>query len=283
MFRDQSASVARRASSQSEAGPSTGPIVGTRQPSPDKDSVARKFFFEHFVTVSHLTYLEGISPDDFLQKPILACGLAALANREKDARGRETARRYYVDAITATNAALQNPRRVKEDNTLMAVALLGLFERLNWEPNCSMQSWKHHVQGAAQVLQLRGRNQIRTATGARLFREVRWSVVLNSLCTETEAPGFIEQWSLAFDYDPVTTSADQLTAMACRAASLKAAFRTGEKSDEELAELTATLEADLLSWSERTLAGQCSPLCQSLPELLRTSLAHYLQMMGSRC
>ena len=58
----------------------------------------------------------------------MACAMAAMANRENDTRAKETARRYYVEAITATNAALRHPRRVKEDNTIVAVSLLAVFE-----------------------------------------------------------------------------------------------------------------------------------------------------------
>lgn len=69
-----------------------------------------------------------MSPDDFLMKPIMACALGAMANRDNDARGKELARRYYVEAITATNTALRHPRKVKEDNTIVAVSLLSVFE-----------------------------------------------------------------------------------------------------------------------------------------------------------
>ena len=61
-------------------------------------------------------------------KPIMACAVAARANRDNDARGKELARGYYVEAITATNTALRHPRRVKEDNTIVAVSLLSMFE-----------------------------------------------------------------------------------------------------------------------------------------------------------
>jgi hypothetical protein len=128
MFRDQSASVARRASGQSEASASAASGPSTRQPSPDRETVARAFFFEHFVTSSHLAFLEGVTPDEFLQKAITACGLAGLSNRENDPKGHEMARTAYVDAISATNVALRHRRRVKEDNTLVAVFLLGVFE-----------------------------------------------------------------------------------------------------------------------------------------------------------
>lgn len=129
MFRDQTASVTRRASALSDSSTSasgSGPI--TRQLTPEKESRARSFFFHHFVTTSHLIFLEGISPDEFLINSITACGLAALANRENDVAGRGLARRYYVQAISATNSALQHPRRVREDNTLVSIYLLGIFE-----------------------------------------------------------------------------------------------------------------------------------------------------------
>ena len=176
MFRDQTESVSRRASTQSEGSTSASTAL-TRAPKLDRESVARTYFFQHFVTSSHLTFLESAALDDFLQKPILACGMAGLANRESDVTGLEIARRYYIDAIGATNKALRHPRRVKEDNTLVAVFLLGLFERLNWEQRGSVQSWKHHVSGSAQVLQLRGQSQILTTSGMQLFRELRGNIV----------------------------------------------------------------------------------------------------------
>lgn len=129
IFKNETASVTRRASSQSEASQSAAASSSvTRQPSPEKETRARQFFFEQFVTPSYLSFLEGVSPDEFLMKPILACALMAMANRADDSRGREEARRYYVEAITATNTALRNSRRVKEDNTLVAVSLLSLYE-----------------------------------------------------------------------------------------------------------------------------------------------------------
>lgn len=113
----------------SEASQSAGPsATATRQSSPDRETAARQFFFNQFVTESHLSFLEGVTPDEFLSKPILACAFAAMSNRDGDARGHELARRYYVEAITSTNDALRHPRRVKEDNTLVAVALLSIFE-----------------------------------------------------------------------------------------------------------------------------------------------------------
>ena len=127
IFKNETANVTRRASSQSDSG-AAGPSSITRPPTPEVETTAKRFFFTQFVTPSHLAFLEGISPDEFLLKPIVACALAARANLENDEEIHELARSYYVDSITATNTALRHPRRVKEDNTLVAVCLLSVFE-----------------------------------------------------------------------------------------------------------------------------------------------------------
>lgn len=198
MFRNETENVARRAGSQSgsqsetsTSGPST---AVTRPPSPEIETTAKEFFFQQFVTAGHMAFLERVTPDEFLLKPIIACALAAMSNRSGDIRGGELARKYYGDAITATNTALRDPRRVKEDNTLISVCLLSMFEvclpnvscgdltdrvqRLAWELSDSPNnSWRHHIGGAAQVLQLRGQSQLRSHIGLGLFRELRDSMV----------------------------------------------------------------------------------------------------------
>ncbi|KAK0254432.1 hypothetical protein B0A54_13059 [Friedmanniomyces endolithicus] len=202
-----------------------------------------------------MSCLEGITPDDFLLKPIVACGLAALANRENDTDGLEVARRYYIDAIAATNTALRQPRRVKEDTTLIAVALLGCFERLAWESSSSMLSWKHHVEGATQLLRLRGRGQLRTPSGRAIFREMRSNITLNALYSEVEVPDFVMQWSAALEFDPMQTPSDQLYVLAARIGSIRSSFRIGDQNDQRLFDLATTLERDLLRWSEEALGS----------------------------
>ena len=88
----------------------------------------RQFFFRHFVTPHHLPFLATVSVDEFLLKPVMACAFAAMANRSNDQAGWEGSRHFYVDAITATNAAIRHPRRVRDDETLIAVCLLSCYE-----------------------------------------------------------------------------------------------------------------------------------------------------------
>lgn len=86
------------------------------------------FFFNEFVSQSYLPFMDRSTIDPYLQRAIYACGFAGLANRTSDTNGREVSRRHYVEAIRSTNTALRNPEQAKQDNTLIAVLLLGLYE-----------------------------------------------------------------------------------------------------------------------------------------------------------
>lgn len=120
----------RAASASSDAGATSSPSTTlSRQSSPpDPDELAQQFFFRQFVTPGHLGFLANVAIDEFLLQPVMACALAAMANRSNDQQGRERSRQYYVDAITATNAAIRHPRRAREDETLIAVCLLSCYE-----------------------------------------------------------------------------------------------------------------------------------------------------------
>lgn len=78
---------------------------------------------------------------------------------------------------------------------------------------------------------------------------------MDALSTETDVPDFISQWTQALDFDPLYSPGDDLTILACRIASLKAAYVRRSNTDQELASLAENLENDLLSWSERAFAA----------------------------
>ena len=73
--------------------------------------------------------------------------------------------------------------------------------------------------------------------------------------SEIEVPECIVQWTEALELDALYTPSDQLTILSARLASIKTEYRIGSRSDEDLAELSETLERDLLSWSEANSAA----------------------------
>lgn len=126
MFKNETANVTRKASLQGEldvSSSSSGAPVSS-----EVEAAGKKFFFDQFITPYYLSFLGDVILDDYLLNPIMACSLMARANRDNDESGRELARQYYVEAITATNAALRHPQRAKEDNTVISVCLLSIFE-----------------------------------------------------------------------------------------------------------------------------------------------------------
>lgn len=177
MFRDQSASVSRRLGGSDQSSSAEEPVTRL---SPDQERIeqAQAFFHQQFVAPGHFSFLNEVVVDDFLLRPIQACSYMILANRQgRDAGLQALAREHYVAALAATNQTLRDPQQVKEDNTIVAVFLLGIYERMDWERHHSMQSLSSHTHGLAMVLQMRGSRQIRSRTGAKLFRDLRSEVV----------------------------------------------------------------------------------------------------------
>ncbi|KAG6041834.1 hypothetical protein E4U41_001305 [Claviceps citrina] len=122
-----------------------------------------------------------------------ACALASLNNGvgnrnhfEKQALGK------YTKALSTTFAALQDPEVAKEDATLAAVLLLGLFENISAK-TMGMLAWGSHIEGAIQLAKARGRKQLRTRVGLNMFIAVRTQMIIHSLST-SKAPGMDVSW-----------------------------------------------------------------------------------------
>ncbi|KAF2171200.1 hypothetical protein M409DRAFT_63572 [Zasmidium cellare ATCC 36951] len=253
MFRDESHSVSRRLNTSTEAGPSSGRPSPPKRSSPDNETRARSFFFEHFVAPSYLSSLEGLELDGFLLQPVLACALHVIAQRQGgNPMGLETARKRYVDAIHRTNLALRSPKTAKQDSSLIAVLLLSTFERLAWDSSMARENWSQHVQGLALILQLRGRDQLETKLGADLFRDIQSDMIVNALHNETAVPAYIVEWSQFLDADEAHLPIDQIMLIASSIALIRQSFRIRDKVDDELLAIANDLEFNLQKWAETT-------------------------------
>ncbi|OAA49545.1 hypothetical protein NOR_01468 [Metarhizium rileyi] len=122
-----------------------------------------------------------------------ACALASLNNGvgnrnhfEKQALGK------YTKALSTTFAALRDPEVAKEDATLAAVLLLGLFENIT-SKTMGILAWGSHIEGAIQLAKARGRKQLRTKVGLDMFIAVRTQMIIHSLST-SKSPGMDASW-----------------------------------------------------------------------------------------
>ncbi len=117
------------------------------------------------------------------------------------------ARRQYALALRTINKALGSPTGALKDSTLLAVLIMAIFEttagaKQRWFPSSlslyqysanryhlvSLKEWRHHMSGAATLLKLRGRAQLFTPIGFKLFMHASTHVMVGCLHQEVPMP-----------------------------------------------------------------------------------------------
>ncbi|TAQ83145.1 hypothetical protein B7494_g8530 [Chlorociboria aeruginascens] len=149
--------------------------------SPTIEERATGFFVSNYVigvngpTKGHLNIIEDLYKanklDDSLVFSMRAVGLAGYSHTAKAPELMKYARQLYANALHFTNKALQSAD-AKKDSTLMAIMVLGIYETVTGQNQQSMTAWAEHVNGAAALIKLRGREQLGSMTGRRLFLQV---------------------------------------------------------------------------------------------------------------
>ncbi|KAM3433326.1 hypothetical protein NHJ13734_006508 [Beauveria thailandica] len=161
--------------------------------------------FEGYLSSFYLPY----SPDDdACALAIDATALAAYARHARQHRHHDAARANYARALSRVNTALADPRTAVQDQTLVAVLVLALFEATVFQDSGSSRSsrssssssaptsWVAHTWGAMQLLMLRGPDQLASSPVARqLFAHA--SNNIKASCIQRSAP--IPQPFLEFD------------------------------------------------------------------------------------
>ncbi|KAJ4255036.1 hypothetical protein NW762_009840 [Fusarium torreyae] len=123
-----------------------------------------------------------------------ACAIASLGNRVGPGTNFESkALGYYTKALSATFTALKDPVLSKEDSTLAAVLLLGLFENITAK-QLGMLAWGSHIEGAIQLVRAREKKQIQTRTGLALFVATRTQMIIHTLTTGSPPAMGVEWW-----------------------------------------------------------------------------------------
>ncbi|KAE8452695.1 hypothetical protein EG329_013954 [Mollisiaceae sp. DMI_Dod_QoI] len=129
--------------------------------------------------------------DEHLLASMSAVGLASFSNAVHAPELMVRARKDYVNALQLTNAALQSPTEAKKDSTLFAVMVLGIFETLTGNNERSLAAWTEHINGAAALVKLRGRDQFNTPAGKRMFLQVTGSLMLSCVQRTVAMPQHI--------------------------------------------------------------------------------------------
>ncbi|KAF1997999.1 hypothetical protein P154DRAFT_440091 [Amniculicola lignicola CBS 123094] len=128
-----------------------------------------------------------------LQTSVNAVSLASLANSKKSQMIMRKAQGEYVSALGMTNEALQSRDTAREDSTLAAVLMLGLYESFMYQGKQSLKAWQKHTEGACALIRLRGRPH--SSIGIRIFQQFYGTILLVALESQTPVPvGMREIW-----------------------------------------------------------------------------------------
>lgn len=115
-----------------------------------------------------LPMLNHPNVDPVVQSSAYAVSLATLATATKSGAVLKTAQEHYARAVTSTNQALGDPMRVRNDDTLVSVILLGVYENVLFGSH-SLSAWMHHLKGASALLSLRGIEQFKSPLVRQIF------------------------------------------------------------------------------------------------------------------
>ncbi|KAG4436391.1 hypothetical protein IFR05_008114 [Cadophora sp. M221] len=231
------------------------------------DQQAPCFFVSNFVIAPRLEsrgYFDFIMPmlktesaNSHLSLAFSAVAMASLANRP-NTRGQRMlfsqAIGQYAKALKATNLALQTPVHQKTDATLAAILMLGFFETVASEKSNAM-AWYSHVDGAVQLVRMRGKKQLRTKAGYSLFRAVRQQMLICALSGSKPLAMGAEWWIVDAEKDKVGIF---VIGLSCRVAELRVelntALATFPRTPEYFQEVAnimrrgQALEAECVEW-----------------------------------
>jgi hypothetical protein len=140
------------------------------------EDVATTFFLTFYAPASPTTYLsvlaDALRNEGLSASAILAPALATLSRELVQPSLMALARKHYLVAIQQTNNALESPQLAVKDATLASVLLLALFEAFAFQGRRSPTSWTMHMDGAAQLLKMRGPSQFNSLLGRDMFLDI---------------------------------------------------------------------------------------------------------------
>ncbi|KAL7906584.1 hypothetical protein GGI35DRAFT_471110 [Trichoderma velutinum] len=147
------------------------------------DEQAKSYFVHNYVLIQEGTagYLSGVarllvrpSLSSALEAAMIAVGSAGMACKESSPLLDLKARQSYGTAIYYINEAIHNTTKIKENETLAAILVLGLYEMIMCDSQQSLKAWYNHMFGALAVAHIHGTRQFKdNEVGMELFLHLR--------------------------------------------------------------------------------------------------------------
>ncbi|KAL6693202.1 hypothetical protein J3F84DRAFT_381875 [Trichoderma pleuroticola] len=225
---------------------------------------AVSFFFHNFVLSDpisgggHLEYLPviyaGIARDLAMPTAIVAIGMAGIANLRRNRDLLLEANAQYVLAIQLTQAALIDETLRIQDQTLVSILLLALYETIACCSPQSLRIWSNHVTGATALISQFAQQRLMDAVGIRIFSHLRSHAIIQALQRSQHIPDEIQRWSNKTLGMQSTNQAfeHQLHHLAIDLCSLRASVDNGLLTDRPtIISRASALDEKLADWSRR--------------------------------
>ncbi|EEA27643.1 hypothetical protein TMatcc_004059 [Talaromyces marneffei ATCC 18224] len=153
------------------------PKIAKANPSQSLEDVALNFFIRVYAPSSPsswLVHLESVlSGYNVNNQPslsaVLAPAIAIFLHEQKQASLMNLARKHYLAAIAEMSLSLTSIQHAVKDSTLMSINLLTLFEARAFQGRSSPTDWTTHIEGAVELIRLRGQDQFNSVLGQALF------------------------------------------------------------------------------------------------------------------
>ncbi|KAG4439020.1 hypothetical protein IFR05_005484 [Cadophora sp. M221] len=202
------------------------PVISFGLTTPPEEQ-ATCFFFQNYVlqqdmfSRGNFQYLSDIYGCEeigaALADSVASLGLVGLAHFWGASNILANATTKYNSALKTVSTQLRTIEGAKSDQTIIAIMLLGLRH--------SMETWTRHITGASALLQLRGKEQLRTPIGYHLFIHLRTQVITNCIQRHAMIPAIISEWSQDLDFETAEqAAATTLANLAIRYCNLRASM-----------------------------------------------------------
>ena len=183
-FRNESSAVQKKVHARN-AVKSIPPAVAISASSRAKDI----FYHDYVVGPTkplHFLLAFQSSKDELLSRSIDAVALAYLHYQRHSLDTREEARQQYTKALSLTTATLRYPNQAKKDDTLLAVLLLDLYEKIIDKELKFEGPWAAHLSGALSLVKLRDDQQFKDPVTLRILMRLSTSLLIS--CAATNRP-----------------------------------------------------------------------------------------------
>ncbi|KAG9232228.1 C6 zinc finger protein [Amylocarpus encephaloides] len=184
-------------------------------------------------------------------------------------------RKRYMQSISALKAAIRDPIEVKSDENLYAVLLLCGYETITFDSEV-LSAWGSHVDGAAALLRVRGKEHLSTRFQCNMFLFIRRNAVHSHIQLSRPAdPIFDELAEAVISYE---NTEDRLLSMTIRVPQLQSLA-----SDILSQPSPSVVESDVveLTRAAEDLGGELADWARNVPAGWSYSVATNLNSMSS--